>query len=231
MRRKFGILIAVRSDSMRLPGKHFKILNDKLKLSVLDYCIKRCKKSKVQDIFLCTSKNKNDNIFIEYAKKNNIKIFRGSKNNVLKRYIDCAEKHNISEIVRITGDCPLVDKNIINNLLNIYKKNNYDYVGNVTPPTFPDGLDVEIINLGALKKSLLENKSHLNKEHITLHIRHDNKYKKYNLSSKKNNLSKIRWTVDTENDLKIIKKIVMKFHPKIHFDWEDVYKLKEFNHK
>ena len=47
MRRKFGILIAVRSDSMRLPGKHFKILNDKLKLSVLDYCIKRCKKSKV----------------------------------------------------------------------------------------------------------------------------------------------------------------------------------------
>ena len=228
-KKSFGILIAVRSDSKRLPGKHFKIINDKLKLSVLDYCIKRCKKSKINNVVLCTSSNKNDSIYEEYAKKNNVKIFRGSKNNVLKRYIDCAEKYNISDIVRITGDCPLVDKNMINNLLNIYKKNNYDYVSNVTPPTFPDGLDVEIIKLSALKRSFAENKSNSNKEHITLHIRQNNKYIKYNMSYNKNNLSKIRWTVDTENDLKLIKKIVMKFHPKIHFDWREIYKLREFN--
>ena len=97
-KKKFGILIAVRSDSKRLPGKHFKIINDKLKLSVLDYCIKRCKNSKIQNIILCTSSNKNDNIFEEYAKKSKVKIFRGSKNNVLKRYIDCAEKYCISDI-------------------------------------------------------------------------------------------------------------------------------------
>lgn len=228
-KKKFGILIAVRSDSRRLPGKHFKIINEKLNLSIIDYCIKRCKRSKIKNIFLCTSNNKNDDVFEECSKKNNIKIFRGSKNNVLKRYIDCAEKYNISDIVRITGDCPLVDKNIINNLLDIYKKNNYDYVSNVTPPTFPDGLDVEIIKLSALKKSFSENKSHLNKEHITSHIRKDNKFKKYNMIYNKNNLSKIRWTVDTENDLKLIKKIVMKFHPKIHFEWGKIYKLRKFN--
>lgn len=225
----FGILIAVRSDSTRLPKKHFKIINDKLKLSVLDYCIRRCKKSKIKNIILCTSNNKNDNIFERYAKKNKVKIFRGSKNNVLKRYIDCAEKYNVSDVVRITGDCPLVDKNIINNLLSIYKKNNYDYVSNVTPPTFPDGLDVEIIKLSALKKSFNENKSLLNKEHITLHIRKNNKFKRYNMTYDKNNLSKIRWTVDTENDLKLIKKIVMEFHPKIHFEWKKIYKLRKFN--
>ena len=66
--------------------------------------------------------NKNDNIFEKYAKTNNLKIYRGSKKNVLKRYIDCAEKFKITDIVRITGDCPLVDKNIINKLLEIYKK-------------------------------------------------------------------------------------------------------------
>jgi spore coat polysaccharide biosynthesis protein SpsF (cytidylyltransferase family) len=227
--KKFGILIAVRSDSKRLPGKHFKVINDKLKLSVLDYCIKRCKSSNVNNIILCTSNNQNDKIYERYAKKNDIKIFKGSKNNVLKRYIDCAEKFKISDIIRITGDCPLVDKNIINSLLNIYKKNNYDYVSNITPPTFPDGLDVEIFSLLSLKKSLLENKSSLNKEHVTFHIRKNYKYKKFNMTYSNKNLSKIRWTVDTENDFKLVKDIVMEFHPKIHFDWKAIYKSGKFN--
>tara|TARA_X000000950_G_scaffold96176_1_gene121416 strand:+ start:11009 stop:11716 length:708 start_codon:yes stop_codon:yes gene_type:complete len=228
-KKKFAILIAARSDSARLPGKHFKIINEKRKLTVLDYCIKRCRKSKIKDIILCTSSNKNDNIFEKYAKKNKIKVFRGSKNDVLKRYIDCCEKYNLSDIVRITGDCPLVDKDIINNLLNIYLKNNYDYASNVCPPTFPDGLDVEIVKLSILKKSFIENKSVLNKEHVTLNIRKNTKYKKYNMSYNKKNLSKIRWTVDTKKDLRFIKKIVMKFHPKIHFSWQEIYKLKRFN--
>ena len=228
LKKKFGILIAARSDSSRLPGKHFKIINEKLNLSVIDYCIKRCKKSKVKNIILCTSNNKNDDVFEKYSKKNNIKVFRGSKNNVLKRYIDCAEKYKISDIIRITGDCPLIDKYIINNLLNIYKEKDYDYVGNVNPSTFPDGLDVEIIKLSMLKKSFTENKSRSNREHVTLHIRKNNKYKKYNMTYK-NNLSRIRWTLDTENDLKLIKKIAMTFHPKIHFECKEIYKLRKFN--
>ena len=124
----------------------------------------------------------------------------------------------------------MVDKDLINNLQKIYKENDYDYVGNVNPSSFPDGLDVEIVKLSILKKSFKENKSDLNKEHVTLNIRKSNKYKKYNMRyNNKNNLSKIRWTVDTENDLSLIKKIVMKFHPKIHFKWQDIYKLREFN--
>ncbi len=229
VKKKIGIFIAARSDSSRLPGKHFKIINKKLNLSVIDYCIKRCKKSKIKDIFLCTSNNKNDDVFQKYCKKNKIKIFRGNKNNVLKRFIDCARKYDISDIIRITGDCPLVDLNIINKLLNIYKKKNYDYVCNVNPSTYPDGLDVEIIKVSALKRSLIENTSNLNKEHVTLHIRKSNKFKKYNMTFNKKNLSKIRWTVDTENDLRLVKKIVMKFHPKIHFGWQTIYKLNKFN--
>lgn len=224
-KKKFAIIIAARADSVRLPKKHFKIINNKLKLSVLDYCIKRCKMSKTRNIILCTSSKKNDDVFENYAKKNKVKIFRGSKNNVLKRYIECAEKYKITDVIRITGDCPLVDKNIINSLLDIYKKNNYDYVGNVTPPSFPDGLDVEIVKLSALKKSYIENKSKKNLEHVTMHIRRSKKYNKYNMKYNKKNLSKIRWTVDTEDDLKIIKKIVRSFHPKIHSEWNEIYNL------
>lgn len=229
LKKKFGIFIAARSDSKRLPGKHFKIINEKLKLSVIDYCIMRCKKSKIKNIYLCTSKNKNDDIFQKYCNKNNIKIYRGSKNNVLKRFIDCAEKYKVTDIVRITADCPLVDKNIINNMLKAYKKKNYDYVSNVNPPSFPDGLDVEIVKLSILKKSLKENNKPNNQEHVTLHIRQKNKYKKYNLKNRYSNLSRIRWTVDTEKDLKLIKKIAKTFHPKIHFGWREIYKLKKFN--
>ena len=155
----------------------------------MDYCIKRCKKSKIKNIILCTSNHKNDNIFEEYAKKANINIFRGSKNNVLERYIGCAEKNNISNIIRITGDCPLVDSNIINSLVSIYNNNNYDYVSNVNPASYPDGLDVEIIKLSLLKKSLLDDKSTQNQEHVTLHIRKCNNYKKYNMSLNEKDLS------------------------------------------
>jgi glutamate-1-semialdehyde 2,1-aminomutase len=226
--KKFGILIAVRSDSKRLPGKHFKIINKKLNLTVVDYCIRRCKKSNIKNIILCTSNNKNDNIFEKYSKKNNIKIFRGDKKNVLKRFIDCAEKNKITDIVRITGDCPLIDDKIINKCVNIYKKKNYDYLGNVMPPSFPDGLDVEVFKLSTLKQSFKENKSINNKEHVTFHIRKSKKFKKYNIKNK-NNLSKIRWTVDTMDDLNLIKKIVMTFHPRIFFGWKEIYKLKKFN--
>ena len=147
----------------------------------------------------------------------------------MKRYIECAEKNNISNIIRITGDCPLVDANIINSLVSIYNNNNYDYVSNVNPTSYPDGLDVEIIKLSLLKKSLSNDKSTQNKEHVTLHIRKCNNYKKHNMFLHEKDLSKIKWSVDTEMDLNLVKRIVMKFHPKIYFDWEDIYNLNTFN--
>ena len=224
---KFGILIPVRSDSKRLPGKHFKIINARSRLTVLDYCIRRCKKSKIKNIIICTSHHKNDDVFETYAKKNKINIFRGSKNNVLKRFIDCSEKNNLTDIIRITGDCPLVDKNIINNLLRIYIRGGYDYVSNVAPPTFPDGLDVEIISLLTLKKSFYENKTKENREHVTFHVRKNINYKKFNMMNNID-LSKIKWSVDTMSDLKLIKKIAKYFHPDIYFNWKKIYYFGKF---
>ena len=99
-----------------------------------------------------------------------------------------------------------MDSNIINSLVSIYNNNNYDYVSNVNPASYPDGLDVEIIKLSLLKKSLLDDKSTQNQEHVTLHIRKCNNYKKYNMSLNEKDLSKIKWSVDTEIDLNLIKK-------------------------
>ena len=228
--RNIGILIAARSDSSRLPKKHFKIINDNFNLSAIDYCIKRLKKTKIKKIFLCTTKRKVDTVFKNICKKNKIKLFKGSTSNVLKRYINCAKKNNIKDIIRITGDCPLIDINLIKKLLNIYIYKNYDYVSNTAPSSFPDGLDVEIVKLSALERSYLLNRSQKNLEHVTFFIKKSKKFKKFNLKYKKN-LSNIRWTLDTHKDLILIKSIVNHFHPKIHFSWIDIEKVKKFNRK
>ena len=108
--KKIGIFLAARSGSRRLPNKHFLKINSKLR--IIDLCILRLKKAKlVKKIFLCTTRKKEDDKFKKVSDLHNIKIFRGSTNNVAKRLIDCAKLNHVEIIVRITGDCPIIDQN------------------------------------------------------------------------------------------------------------------------
>ena len=106
------------------------------------------KKTKLANkIYLCTTKNKEDDKFIKVCKEHKINIFRGSENDVLKRLIDCAKKNSIKTIVFFTGDCPITDPNLIDKCLRIHFKNNIDYTTNTLKLSFPDGLDVEVIEV------------------------------------------------------------------------------------
>ena len=170
MRDKIAIFLAARSGSKRLPNKHFLKLNSKLR--VIDLCILRLKKTKlVHKIFLCTTKNKNDQKFKKVCEKNNIEIFRGSSSNVLKRLIDCAKKNSIKIIVRITGDCPIIDPALVDKCIKLHFKKKSEYTSNTLYRSFPDGLDVEIITLDALVKSQKMDNTRINKEHVTPFIR------------------------------------------------------------
>ena len=88
------------------------------------------------------------------CENHNINLFRGDENNVLKRFIDCAKENSITNIIRITADCPLVDPDIIDKCLSIHLKRKLDYTSNILKLTYPDGLDVEVVKLDALVKSL-----------------------------------------------------------------------------
>ena len=116
-----AIFLAARSGSKRLPNKHFLKINSKLK--IIDLCILRLKKTKlVNKIFLCTTKKKEDDRFEKICKLHNIRIFRGSSNNVLKRLIDCAKENYIETVIRITADCPLIDPKLIDDCIKLFKK-------------------------------------------------------------------------------------------------------------
>ena len=227
MKKKIAILLAARSGSKRLPNKHFLKINSNLKM--IDLCILRLKKSKlVNKIFLCTTKNHADLRFKKICKLHDIKLFRGSTNNVLKRLIDCAKENSLETIVRITADCPIIDPKLIDECIELHYKKNSDYTTNTLKFTFPDGLDVEVVNLKALLKSQKDLKSISNNEHVTPYIRKSKIFKKHNFKNSINYGNR-RWTLDYIEDYFFLKKVVKYFSSNIYFSWKDLIKAEKKN--
>ena len=226
-KKKIAIFLAARSGSKRLPNKHFLKLNSNYR--AIDLCILRLKKAKlVHKIFLCTTKKKKDYRFKSICNKHKIKLFRGSNKDVAKRIIDCAKQNSIEIIVRITADCPLIDPKLVDRCVHIHINKKCEYTSNTLKLTFPDGLDVEVINLEALIKSQKISKSSYNKEHVTAFIRKSKLFKKTNYKSKIN-YSNRRWTLDNAEDYSFLKKVTKFFLPKIHFSWIDLIRAEKSN--
>ncbi len=175
MENKTAVIIQARLTSSRFPNKILaKIGNHTL----IDYLINRIKICKeVNKIILAIPNNKKNKIISKKIKNNSL-IFFGNENDVLDRFYKAAKKYKVDTIVRICGDCPFVDPALIDQALKIFKKNSYDYISNTIKPTFPDGLDVEIFNFDTLKKTWMEAKDTLDREHVTQYIIKNNKFKK-----------------------------------------------------
>ena len=226
-KNKIAIFLAARSGSKRLPNKHFLKINTNLRF--IDLCILRLKKAKlVKNIFLCTTKKKEDDKFKNVCKLHNIELFRGSTNNVAKRIIDCAKKNSIKIIVRITADCPIIDPRIIDKCIKLHLNKKSDYTSNTLKLTFPDGLDVELIDLNTLIKSQKISKSKYNKEHVTFFIKKSKLFKKCNYKNLID-YSNRRWTLDNLKDYFFLKKVFSYFSKNIFFSWRDLIKAEKYN--
>lgn len=216
-------MIQARTGSSRLPKKVLAKIENK---PMIWHVINRVKKIKsVKQIALITTKNESDKILLEIAKKNNIIGFAGDENDVLKRHYQCALKINADPIIRITGDCPLIDPALVEKILRFYLNSNYDYVSNTIIPTFPDGLDTEIFSFATLKKIIHQAKLKSEREHVTIYITKNKKlFKIFNYKNEKD-LSQFRWTVDRKQDLKLVRTIYSKMKPKTIFTMDDVLKI------
>ena len=199
-------IIQARTGSTRLPNK---VLLKAGKVSLLEYEIKRIRQSKFIDkIVVATTVSKKDDIIEKLCKKNKVDCFRGSEEDVLDRYYQGSLRYpKFSNIVRITGDCPLIDPAIIDGVIDLFLKNKFDYASNVEKETFPDGLDVEIFKREALDEAAQRAKLASEREHVTLYIRNAKKYKKGNLSSEYD-FSHFRLTVDEKEDYEVIKFLI-----------------------
>ena len=226
--KKILAIIQARTNSTRFPNKILKKIG---KLSLIEILYNRISMSKrIDQTVVATTSSYLDDSLIKILKKNQINYYRGSESDVLKRYYLTAKKFKADVVVRITADCPLVDPNIVDDVINLYFKKKANYASNIDPPTYPDGLDVEVFSFNQLRIAHKQAYKKFDKEHVTPFIRNKKGIKKFNKFFKKD-LSSVRLTVDEEIDLLQIKKIFKKFKNFYNFGINDIYDLFKKNKK
>jgi spore coat polysaccharide biosynthesis protein SpsF len=204
-------IIQARTGSSRLPGKVLKEVEGK---TLLQLHLERVLQSRqLNKVVVATTQEPGDNAIITIADKFQIPVYRGSSDDVLDRYYQAAQPYQPDYIVRLTSDCPLIDAQLIDEVIAFALKASADYVSNTLKPTFPDGQDVEVFRYAALEKAWKEAKLRSEREHVTSYIWKNSTYLGGALFSSDNyvgpeDFSQVRMTVDEPFDLDIIKILV-----------------------
>ena len=220
---KLITIIQARLNSARFPAKVIKKYKQKTLLEIL---IKRLKKSKkIKDIVVATSKDTSNEVIKKLCNKLEVICYQGSEKDVIDRYYQVAKLYKSQNIIRITADCPLIDPKIIDSLINNFFQKRVDYATNTMPPTFPDGMDVEIFSINSLKQAWKSSRKNIRlREHVTTYIRENKNFKKFNLKYKKD-YSFLRITIDYPEDLIVIKNILKNFKNIYNFGIDDLINL------
>jgi len=215
-------IVQARMGSTRLPNKVMKLIDGRPMIGVL---LARLSRAKLVDkIILATSIDAKNLPLVEYVRSLGFEVYQGDENDVLDRYYQAAKNVCAEKIVRITGDCPLVDPKLVDQVIQESFSSSVDYFSNVDPPLFPDGLDIEVFSFKALEESWRNATEPFDREHVTPFLRNSKKFSKANYSSQ-NNFSDQRWTVDELEDLLVIQSIFSHFSPRDDFSWEEIIQL------
>ena len=210
---KIVATIEARMTSSRLPGK---VLLEAAGKPMLAHLVNRLKSiPALSAIVLATTTNPTDDILAEFARQSGIFCFRGSEYAVMNRVIGAAQSVGADLIVEITGDCPIIDPQIVEQIINTYLCNKADYVSNAHVRSFPDGMDVQVYPLHVLVRSAAMTNDSLDHEHVTLHIRnHPEYFSHINLVAP----PELHWpelglTLDDPRDYELLTKIIEYFEP------------------
>ncbi len=223
---KIDIIIQARLGSKRLPNKVLADLNGK---SMFEFLTTRLKKStKVENIFLATTNKRIDDLLVCKAKLAGLDIVRGSEKDVLSRFYDVSKISNADAFIRVTADCPFLDNYLIDDLINEFIVQKVDYLSNCNPPSFPDGLDLEIFTRRALEMAHNKCNDIKKREHVTPWMRESKDLKIGTLSYTKN-ISHYRLTVDEPEDLILVREILRRFNYASNIRWEDIVNLLQEN--
>ena len=177
LKKEVLAIVQARYNSIRFPGKVLKKINNK---TILEILIRRLSRSKhISKIIVACSKNNDDKKIVNICDKLGIDHFSGSEKDVLDRFYNAAKKYKASNIVRITADCPFIDPEIVDEVINNFFIKKVDYASNINPGTFPDGLDVEVFKFSALKEAFKKSKKPLNISFRNKGIKHNFTKKNY----------------------------------------------------
>ena len=206
-------LVQARMSSTRLPGKVLKLVEG---IPLLMQMVNRVKRSQlIDEVVVITSKDRSDDVLYKYCIENGIHCFRGDLKNLLERHLNAAVKYKADICLKIPSDCPLIDPAIIDRVINEYKLNKIEYCSNLHPMTLPDGMDVEVFNINALRKAKRLACSPEEYEHTTTRMWSSNQFSKLNVEFYGYNslISKYRFTVDYIEDFLFIEKVFSKLLP------------------
>ena len=221
---KIVAIVQARMGSTRLPNKVMKKIGG---VPLIELLLARLSRSnEIHQIVVATSKDKKNDPLVEHVKKLGYFCYRGSENNVLQRYLDAAKKVSADVVVRVTGDCPLIDHEVVDQVVSYFRKLEVDYVSNISPPTYPDGLDTEVFTLAALSRASRESTSKHEREHVTPYLRRPGFFETKNVSNSED-FSSHRWTVDEHEDFQVISNVFSYFSPDIFFSWRDILDLQK----
>jgi spore coat polysaccharide biosynthesis protein SpsF len=222
-------IIQARMSSTRLPGKVMKKVYGR---TILERMIERVKKAGTLDeVIVATTVDPSDDLIERFCKKQGVKFFRGSMKDVLDRFYQAAKLYEADNIVRLTGDCPLIDPDLIDDVVHALIQENADLACNRLPPpfsrTYPIGLDVEACTFGALSNAWENAGDKHEREHVLPYLYEiPDRFKVIQLNYKVN-LGNLRWTLDTPEDLLLLRRIYRHFGGRNDFSWLDVLALYE----
>ncbi|MDB5526930.1 MAG: aminotransferase [Devosia sp.] len=215
-------IVQARMASSRLPGK---VLRDLGGRPMIDFLLARLAAARQLDaIVLATSTDPRDDELAAHVAGLGHHVARGSQDDVLDRYYQAARNQQADIVVRVTGDCPLMDSAVVDRAVAAFKAGDVDYASNVAPPTFPDGIDIEVFSFGALERAWNETRDTHDREHVTPYIRGSGKFRTLNVAHDSDESAQ-RWTVDEFEDLEVVRAVVAHFAPRTDFGWEDVLAL------
>ena len=184
----------------------------------------------IDDFAVLTTSLSEDDAIEDVCKKNSVKVFRGSVHDVLDRFRIAAEILKPQRIIRVTGDDPLMDPEIIDKVVDEHQSGEYDYSSNIVTRTYPRGMDTEVIEYGALEKSWRTTSDKDDREHVTLYIRrHPELFKIHSVEQDGKSYSDLRLCLDTEEDSKLITKIYTELYQNRPIKLDEVISLLENN--
>lgn len=223
-RKKIIATIQARMGSKRLPGKALKKIAGK---TSIEWIRERLGFSKELDaIVLATADTEENDPLEKHARELRLPCVRGSESDLVGRLYLCAKEHGADAIVRITGDCPMVDPEIVDTLVSAFREGSYDCVTNVFPPSYPDGLDIDVISFKTLETMYNTVIDPVYREWITMNIyRPDTPWNVKNISHARD-MSKYRMTLDYEEDFRFMERVWRELYEEgKYFKWTEVVEL------
>lgn len=219
---KVVAIVQARMGSTRLPDKVMKPIGG---VPMIELLLARLAKSKqIDQIVLATSTDERNTALVEHVQNLGYTCVRGSENDVLDRYLVAAQQAQADVVVRITGDCPLIDPTLVDQVIAQFKAQGVEYLSNIAPASYPDGLDTEVFTLQALERAGRESQDPFHHEHVTPYLRKPGMYKTGAMQHSED-LSGLRWTVDEPADFDVVSQVFAYFAPNIHFSWTEVLGL------